>query len=138
MNFYFICITGYSFTIVDMVVLDTDKPTGKVIINKEIRAIEMIEQKVSKPSGICEGKSEMITVQNITFRYEDLADLVFEVKLPQPPQPSQPPQPPQPVRERKNLNLVLPLFKWGLFLKKMRKIPMNLGMYLSSTKSNYS
>lgn len=121
MNFYFICITGYSFTIVDMVVLDTDKPTGKVIINKEIRAIEMIEQKVSKPSGICEEKSEVITVQNITFRYEDLADVVFEVKLPQPPQPSQstqPPQPSQPVRERKNLNLVLPLFEWGLFLKK--------------------
>nr|XP_011419769.2 uncharacterized protein LOC105322636 isoform X3 [Crassostrea gigas] len=78
---------GYSFTIVDMIVLDTEKPSGKVIIDKEIRTIEMIEQIVSEPSGICKGKGQVVPVENITFHYEDLAEVAFGVKLPPPPKP---------------------------------------------------
>lgn len=81
-----------------MIVLDTEKPSGKVIIDKEIRTIEMIEQIVSEPSGICKGKGQVVPVENITFHYEDLTEVVFGVKLP---------PPPKPVRERKSLvNLV--------------------------------
>lgn len=78
---------GYSFTIVDMIVLDTEKPSGKVIIDKEIRTIEMIEQIVSEPSGICKGKGQVVPVENIIFHYEDLTEVVFGVKLPPPPKP---------------------------------------------------
>lgn len=92
-NEYNLCYLGYSFTIVDMIVLDTEKPSGKVIIDKEIRTIEMIEQIVSEPSGICKGKGQVVPVENIIFHYEDLTEVVFGVKLP---------PPPKPVRERKS------------------------------------
>lgn len=92
-NKYNLCYLGYSFTIVDMIVLDTEKPSGKVIIDKEIRTIEMIEQIVSEPSGICKGKGQVVPVENIILHYEDLTEVVFGVKLP---------PPPKPVRERKS------------------------------------
>lgn len=86
-----------------MIVLDTERPSGKAIIDKEIRTIEMIEQIVSEPSGICKGKGQVVPVENITCHYEYLTEVEFEVRLP---------PPPKPVRKRKSLvNLAFLCFR---------------------------
>lgn len=126
---------GYSYTIVDMVVLDTEKPSGKVLIDKEIRTIEVIHQKVNEPSGICKGKGQVIPVENILFHYEDLTEVVFGVKLPPPPKPMREPTDIQiqSMEEEKKLDEFIektdaeyPSFVPGMDMKNLKSIGVKL------------
>lgn len=83
-----------------MIVLDTEEPSGKIIIEKEIRTIKTIKSIFGVPSVICIGNCEVVSVKDITVHdeYVYLTEIEFEVKLP---------PPPKPVIERKSLvNLV--------------------------------
>lgn len=70
-----------------MIVLDTEKPNGKVFIEKEMRKIEEISQAVTDTGGLCKGKEKEIIVQKTSLYYEDLVEVGFGIKLPPPPKP---------------------------------------------------
>ena len=70
-----------------MIVLDTEKPNGKVFIEKEMRKVEEISQAVTDTGGLCKGKEKEIIVQKTSLYYEDLVEVGFGIKLPPPPKP---------------------------------------------------
>ncbi|XP_048753807.2 uncharacterized protein LOC125665217 [Ostrea edulis] len=78
---------GHTFTVVDMVVLNTDKPQGKVTIEKENYTTVQIEQKVADTGSFCTGKGKTIVVDKVKIEFEKLTEFLFGVKLPPPPKP---------------------------------------------------
>ncbi|XP_048753811.2 uncharacterized protein LOC125665218 isoform X2 [Ostrea edulis] len=78
---------GHTFTVVDMVVLNTDKPQGKVIIEKMNHTSVQIEQKVANTGCLGIGKGKTIVVDKVKIELEELTEFLFGVKIPPPPKP---------------------------------------------------
>ncbi|XP_022307089.2 uncharacterized protein LOC111113267 isoform X1 [Crassostrea virginica] len=126
---------GYTYTIIDMIVLDTEKPNGKVFIEKEMRKIEEISQAVTDTGGLCKGKEKEIIVQKTSLYYEDLVEVGFGIKLPPPPKPFREPTNIQieSLKEEKKLTEFLdkvdaefPSFVPGLDMKNLSSIALQL------------
>ncbi|XP_061185998.1 uncharacterized protein LOC133194068 [Saccostrea echinata] len=132
----FIGKKGYAYTIVDMIVLNTNKPNGQVTIEKEHRTIEKVEEIKIVPGGLCGAKEQKEIVDKVKFEFEKLIDFPLGVKLPPPPKPLREPTSLQMesfIEEEKKLqefiektDLEHPSFVPGMDMKNLSSIALQL------------
>ncbi|XP_062591473.1 uncharacterized protein LOC134252956, partial [Saccostrea cucullata] len=70
----FIGKKGYAYTVVDMIVLNTNKPNGLVTIEKENRSIEKVEETKIEPGGLCGAKERKEIVDRVKVEFEKLIE----------------------------------------------------------------